>query len=164
MWVGRFLVRCLSSPDTLGQRTVLWESTIANSLADEGEMNVLDVYLRDQNAPSTFFVKLFNDTPVETDSLKSLSGEPGGGVGYAPQQVLRSASTGGWQLAMVGGNAQARSPELVYRPAGTWNVLSAVLATSSDNNGRLIAYGLLPQARTLTSGESLTVVYLPTLS
>jgi hypothetical protein len=153
--------------DESGQ--IIWASDwVPNALADEGERNILDVYLRNQFAPSGFYVRLFADTPVETDSLASLTGEPGGLVGYAPQPVLRSASAGGWPVLsneFSGGDYQAESATVSFKATGTWPTIThAVLATSSNNTGLLIDYTALPQPRTLRSGQQLDIVYAPRLS
>ena len=69
----------------------LWEEQIKNAFADEGEQLILDVFLRGAAAPSGFFLRLYNDTPVETDTLSTLTGEPSGN-GYSPATVERSAT------------------------------------------------------------------------
>ncbi len=73
--------------------SILWEEQIKNAFADEGEQLILDVFLRGATAPTQFYLRLYNDTPVETDGLASLTGEPSGN-GYAPALIERSAT--GW--------------------------------------------------------------------
>jgi hypothetical protein len=58
--------------------SILWEERAANAFADEGEQLILDVFLRGAAAPTQFYLRLFNDTPVETDGLAALTGEPSG--------------------------------------------------------------------------------------
>ena len=138
---------------------LLWEEDVINGLADEGEQHILDVYLRAATGPVQFYVRLYNDTPVETDTLALLTGEPSTN-GYAAQLVERSAT--GWPtLAMDAGDYQATSSvETFSASGGSWGpVTYVVLATTSDNTGKLISFAALSQSRTLNAGESLQVTY-----
>lgn len=153
--------------DERGQ--VLWESAWEpNNLANEGERHILDVFLRGAAGPSAFFVKLFGDTPVETDSLASLSNEPGGSVGYSPKQINRDATAAGWPTLdnqFSGGDFQAESVQVTFQATGLWpTVTYAVLATSSHSQGLLLDYTVLRQPRQLRSGQSLSFIYTPRLS
>ena len=164
-WSGYFQYEHLSQPDWYGNRFLLGEGSTQNNLADEGEFNVLDTYLRATNTPSSFFLRIFNDTPVDTDSLASLAGEPGFSVGYAPQTVNRDATANGWPtLGFSGGNAQASSRQVTFDFTGTATVTYAVLATTSDNSGRHISYASLSSSKTLASSEQLRITYRPSLS
>jgi hypothetical protein len=128
-----------------------------NALADEGEANILDVYFRNQNAPTQFYLRLYNSTPTETSTLSSLTGEPSGN-GYAAQLVERS--TVGWPtLALDAGDYQLTSKEVTFSASGgSWGpVTYCVLATTSDNTGKLISFVALSTSRTLQAGESLKV-------
>lgn len=139
-----------------------------NSLMNEGERNVLDLYLRGQNAPSSFYVRLFGFTPQENFSLASMSNEPGGLRGYAPQPIARNATASGWPVlsdVFSGGDFQAESVEVVFRAGGVWpTVTHATLSTSSDNTGLLVDAVALAQARSLRSGGELAIQYLCRLS
>ncbi len=137
---------------------IIWEDIIENALADEGEQAMLDVFYRNGAAPTQFYIRLYNDTPVETDTLSTLTGEPAGN-GYAPQLVERSNvgfptiqqdANGDWQIV---------SKTVTFSASGgSWGpVTYAVLATTSDNTGKLIAFVALSQSRTLNDGESLDV-------
>jgi hypothetical protein len=75
-----------------------WEAE--NALADEGEENILDAYLRGQNEPTTFYLALYNDTPTETDSLDDLSGEPVGDS-YEGRRLKEAMSAGPRWLSTV---------------------------------------------------------------
>jgi len=131
-----------------------------NALADQGEQNMLDQYFRGQNAPTGFFIRLFNDTPAETDTLANLTGEPSGN-GYAPQAVARSA-VGFPTLALDEGDYQITSATVTFTANGgsIGPVTHAVLATSSDNTGLHIAFVALSQSRTMADGESLDVSFV----
>ena len=68
----------------------------------------------------------------------------------------------GWPtLALDAGDYQATSKQLTFTASGgsIGPVTYAVIATTSDNTGQLLAYAALSQSRTLASGESLTVTY-----
>ncbi len=130
-----------------------------NNLADEGEYMFLDVTLRGGTAPAGYFLRLFNDTPVETDTLGSLTGEPSGN-GYTAQTVERN--TTGWPtLALDTGDYQATSSTETFSATGAgWGpVTYCVLATTTDGTGKLVSYVALSQSRTLAAGESLQVTY-----
>ncbi len=139
--------------------TVLAEWDTPNTLADGGESMFLDCTLRATSCPTTFYLRLFNDTPTETDTLSALTGEPTTN-GYAAQEITRNSS--GWPtLALDSGDYQATSStETFSASGGSWGpVTYAVLATSTDSSGKLIAYTALSTSRTLASGESLQVTY-----
>ena len=138
---------------------VLWEGDAVNTLADEGESLFLDCTLRATNCPTTFYMRLFNDTPVETDTLSTLTGEPSAN-GYTAQEVTRNSS--GWPtLALDSGDYQATSStETFSATGGSWGpVTYLVLATSSDSTGKVVSYAALSTSRTLAAGESLQVTY-----
>lgn len=140
--------------------TVIDEWDTKNALADEGESIFLDCTLRATSCPTTFYLRLFNDTPAETDTLADLTGEPAGTYAYAAQEMPRTS--GGWPtLALDSGDFQATSStETFSATGGSWGpVTYAVLATTSDNAGKLVSYTALSTSRTLASGESLQVTY-----
>ena len=153
--IGSMDFRCYDKDGNLK-----WEElNRQNNLADEGEYMFLDVALRNGTAPSNYFLRLFNDTPVETDTLGSLTGEPSGN-GYTAQTVERN--TTGWPtLALDSGDYRATSStETFTASGGSWGpVIYCVLATSTDSSGKLVSYVALSQSRTLASGESLQVTY-----
>jgi hypothetical protein len=128
-----------------------------NALADEGESSMLDTYFRATNTPSTFYIRLFNDTPTETDTLADLTGEPSTN-GYAAIEITRD-STGFPTLALDSGDYQVVSKQVTFlATTGSFGpVIYAVLATTSNNTGKLIAYVALSMSRTLAAGESLKV-------
>lgn len=130
-----------------------------NALADEGEEDILDVYFRGATAPSNFFLGLVNDTPVETDGLTDLTGEPSGN-GYSRQTIPATAV--GWPtLALDSGDFQADSTVETFTASGgsIGPVTYSFLATTVDNTGVLVAYVALSTTRTLTDGDSLDVDY-----
>ena len=129
-----------------------------NALADEGEQDMLSVYFRAGTAPTNFYIGLVNDTPVETDTVATLTGEPSGN-GYARQLVERN-STGWPTLALDSGDYRVVSGEETFTASGgsigpvTYSFLTT---TSSGTAGLLIAYAALSASRTLAAGETLGV-------
>lgn len=141
------------------QGKLIWSEEAHNALADEGEQAFLDIYLRGATPPAGFYIRLYNDTPVETDTLADLTGEPSGN-GYAAITVERS-NTGWPTLALDSGDYLATSKEVTFTAAGgsIGPVTYVALATTSDNTGKLISYAALSQSRTLATGESLKITY-----
>lgn len=180
---------CGRHPES-GERAVLWQSGIGdlvqqeiyipadseraaellrsvpfelNFLADEGEQSILDTYFRAATAPTGFYFRLFNDTPIETDTLADLTGEVTG-TGYAAIAVARN-NTDFPTLALVGGDYKITTATKTFTATGTWTAATyAVLATSSDNSGKLIAARALGATRTLVASDTLALTYSLTLS
>lgn len=153
-WEGEFTLTAYSADGR-----VLWSEVAPNALADEGEQALLDVVLRAGTAPTQYYLRLFNDTPIETDTLALLTGEPATN-GYAGQLIERS-NTGWPTLALDAGDYQAVSSEETFTATGgSWGpVTYCVLATTSNNTGKLVSFAALSQARTLADGETLRVTY-----
>lgn len=135
---------------------VIWRHVTRNALADQGEQNMLDDYLRNQNAPSSFYLALFNDTPTDTDTLADLTGEPSGN-GYQRQQIERN--TTGWPtLELHEGDYRATSKLVTFvAEGGSWGPVTHMILTNvaSGTQGLLIAYAALSKSRTLDDGETL---------
>ena len=161
-WIGLWDFRHLDK-----NGVVIWEAKDQrNFLADEGEYAMLDVFLRAGSAPSGFYIRLFNDTPVETDTLADITGEASG-HGYAAEAVARSAEAAGWPtLALDSGDHMATSKTVTFTATSDsiGPVTYAVLATTSDNAGKHIASVALSATRTLANRESLQVTYKIKLS
>jgi len=153
--IGFMDFRCFDKDGNL-----LWEELDRpNNLADEGEELFLDVVLREGTAPANFYLRLFNDTPVDTDNLTSLTGEPTQ-FAYTAQTI--PGDTTGWPtLALDSGDFQATSTtETFTATGGSWGpVTYCVLTTSIDNAGKHVSYVALSQSRTLADGETLQVTY-----
>lgn len=135
---------------------VVWQKEVRNGLADEGEENMLDAYLRGENVPTTFYLALYNDTPTETDSLDDLTGEPSTN-GYERQEIARS--TVGWPtLVLDSGDFMATSKQVAFTASGgpIGPVIYMVLTdVETGTGGLLIAFADLSQSRTIPNGESL---------
>ncbi len=138
----------------------IWRETAKNNLADGGEQMFLDVGLRAGTAPTNYYIALYNDTIVDTDTLSTVTGEPSTN-GYARSLVERSAT--GWPtLALDSGDYQATSStETFTASGGSWGPVTyaALVTASSGTTGTLVSYAALSQSRTLASGESLQVTY-----
>lgn len=134
---------------------MLYHEIELNDLADEGEKNMLETFFRAENAPTTFYLRLYNDTPAETDGLADLTGEPSGN-GYSAKEIERS-STGFPTIEQDSGDWRVVSKTVQFVASGgsIGPVTYMVLATSSDNSGKLIGYKALSQSRTLADGEKL---------
>lgn len=129
-----------------------------NALADEGEQQMLDVYLRGATGPTNFYLGLVNDTPVDTDTVALLTGEPSGN-GYARQLIERS-NTGWPTLALDSGDYRAVSSVETFTASGGSIgpvTYSFITTTVSGTGGLLVLYNALSTSRTLASGESLDV-------
>lgn len=151
---GYFELSCKSKNGNL-----LWQDGFWNSLANEGELAMLDLFFRNGNAPTGFSLALFNDTPVDTDTLADLIDEPLDN-GYARHTIARNSTD--WPILVLdAGDYQITSKNFTFTAIGgsigpiTYAVLIATIATVD----KLIAYGALSQARTLSDGDSLDVIY-----
>lgn len=134
-----------------------WQDSIKNALADEGERLFLDVTLRGAAKPTGYELRLWNDTPTETDTIATLTGEPTTG-GYSPRAV--EASTVGWPtLAIDDGDFQALSKAVVWTATGGTIGPVTCITLSTAETGNLVSYAPLSATRTLLDGDSLTVTY-----
>lgn len=161
-WIGLVDFRHL---DKNGK--ILWEAKDQkNFLADEGEYNILNAFLVGGTAPTTFHIRLFNDTPVETDAIADLTGEPSGN-GYPSGGIEVERSATGWPtLEKDSNDYQATSKTVTFTASGgsIGPVTYAVLAGTIGGAEKHIASVALSQSRTLASGESLQVTYKVKLS
>lgn len=134
-------------------RSQLWTP---NALADEGEIDILDVYFEDQAVRATLSGRLYNDTPIETDTLATLTGEVTG-TGYAAVTFTRGTD---WSApALDAGDGKTTSVVKTFTAGGAWTVAtSLVLATvATGTAGLFIAWIMLSVSRTLANTETLDV-------
>lgn len=126
---------------------------MAYALFNEGEENILYVYLRNEQAPTAYALMLFNDTIAETDTVADLAGEPSGS-GYARQTIERSAT--GWPtVALDSGDFMATSKAVVFTATGTLSAVTKMALITNHGTPKLIAYVDLAATRTLTVLQSL---------
>lgn len=135
------------------KRESLWTP---NALADEGEKDILDVYFDDVAVRTSLFLRLYNDTPVETDTLATLVNETSG-TGYGPITVTRGTD---WtDPALDAGDMQTVMSTKQFAATGAWTAAThLVLATvGTGTGGLLIAYVALAATRTLANGDTLDI-------
>lgn len=152
----------LTCRDSAG--TIKWqESDVPNALANEGEYVILDTMMRGNTAPTQYYLRLYNTTPVLTSTLSSLSTyEPSTANGYNPANQGITRNSTGWPLVpqLVSNHYEITSKTVTITATGAVGpVTYAALATSSDNTGKLMAYAALSTTRTLASGDSLQMTY-----
>lgn len=142
-----------SSHERRIKREQLWTP---NALADEGEKDILDVYFDDVAVRTSLFLRLYNDTPVETDTLATLSGEVSG-TGYGAITVTRGTD---WtDPSLDSGDMRTVMSTKQFAAGGAWSAAThLVLATiGSGTSGLLIAYVALAATRTLANGDTLDI-------
>lgn len=129
-----------------------------NALADEGEKDILDVYFDDVAVRSNLYGRLYNDTPVETDTLSTLTNEVSG-TGYAAVTFARGTD---WSdPTLDSGDMQTTSTTKTFTASGTWSAATYIILSTvaSGTSGLLIAYSALSATRTLGNGDSLDVSF-----
>ena len=134
-------------------RSQLWTG---NALADEGEGDILDVYFDVQAVRTSLFLRLYNDTPLETDTLATLTGEVTG-TGYGAITLTRGTD---WSApALDAGDMQTITPTKTFTAGGAWTAATQlVLATVGTGTAGLhIAWAALSATRTLASADTLDV-------
>jgi len=135
------------------QRSQLWTP---NALADEGEIDILDVYVEDQAVRATTFFRLYNDTPVETDTLATLVNEVTG-TGYGGITVTRGTD---WSApALDSGDGMSTSVVKTFTAGGTWTAATQLVWASvvSGTAGLFLAWAALSATRTLVNTDTLDV-------
>lgn len=134
------------------------QGLLPNNLVDEGEDDILDVYFRAATAPTNFFLRLYNDTPVDTDTLATLTGEVTG-TGYPGTNTIERNTTGWPTLAPDSGDARVVSKTISWENTGgsAWGAAThSVLATvQTGTAGLFIAYRALTATRTLQPSDTL---------
>lgn len=134
-----------------------------NSLADQGEQDLLETFYVNQSAPATnFFLGLSNSTPVDTSTLSTITEVSGSG--YARQTITRN--TTGWPTrGLVSNDWQIQSLTCTFTATGSWTTANYAFLCSvtSGTSGRFWNYVQLSVARTLGNGDSLQFTYKITL-
>lgn len=131
-----------------------------NTLADEGEGDMLDVYFDAQAVRTTLYGRLWNDTPAETDTLALLANEVSG-TGYAAVSFARGTDWGA--PALDGGDMMTTSTTKTFTAGGTWTSATYITldttAAGTGTAGLLILYVALSATRTLANTETLDVSF-----
>lgn len=130
-----------------------------NALADEGEIDILDVYFDDVAVRTTLYLRLYNDTPIETDTLATLTGEVTG-TGYTGVAVTRGTD---WSQPTAAGGTVTGTK--TFTAGGTWTAATnLILATVQTGTAGLhLAWAALSATRTLQNGDSLDTTLTVTL-
>jgi hypothetical protein len=139
----------------------LWTS---NDLANEGEVDILDVYFDAQAVRASLWFRLYNGTGIaEADTLTTIqaigSGEESAG-GYAAEEVIR-----GTDWSAPAHDTGTTSVTKTFNATATWAELnSLVLATVATGTAGLhIAWVVLSTPRSLVDGDSLDTDLTATL-
>ena len=152
-WIGEY---CFQARDAKG--TLKWEECQHNALTNEGQQEMLNVYLQGGTAPSGFAIGLSSMTFAVTTTYATITNEATGG-GYARQTINRTATAGGWPtLALDVGNFKATASTVTYTATGAFGPVTSAFMVSATNN-KLISYTALSTSRTLASGDTLQVTY-----
>lgn len=137
---------------------VLYEDPdwMPNTLADQGEVEMGQVYLKGV-ATSSKYLGLLNDgTIAETDTPDLLTETTTAGTnGYARQQLVAAT----WPaFAVTGGDGKSTYPEITFGPAtATWTVTSVWITdhvTNKTSSNLFIAWVNLGATTTVNSGQS----------
>ena len=145
-----------SKADLDVQMSQLWTP---NALADEGEQDILDVYFDAQAVRANLYGRLYNDTPVETDTQATLSSEVTG-TGYAAVDFVRNTDWGA--PALDSGDMQTASTTKSFTAtASDWTAATYITlnTTATLTAGLLIAYVALASTRTLVDTDQLDVSF-----
>ena len=125
-----------------------------NALADEGEVDILDVYFDAQAVRAALYFRLYTDaTLAETDTLALAVGEESAG-GYGAITVTRGTD---WTVPTAGGGTSTGTK--TFNATATWSALnSMILATvATGTAGLLVAWVNLSATRSLVNGDSMDV-------
>lgn len=128
-----------------------------NSLTDEGEKDILDVYFDDVAVRTTLYFRLYDDpAPLETDTLTTLTGEVTG-TGYDGVAVTRNTD---WtDPTLDAGDMQTVSSTKSFNAGGTWTSADQLVLSTVQNGtaGLFLAWSDLSTTRTLQNGDQLDV-------
>jgi len=139
------------------------EIVILNTITDEGEEAFLKQLFQDVTIGASFYVGLCNQTPVETDTLSSITTEPTVTNGYARELLTRNAVD--WPgVDAVNGVKRISSKQLTFAASGgafSTDFTRAFLCdAASGSTGTLFSYsGPLAAAITLADGEDFDMQY-----
>jgi hypothetical protein len=125
-----------------------------NALADEGEKDILDVYFDDVAVRTNTYLRLYNDTPLETDTLATLTGEVSG-TGYDGIAVARGTD---WtDPALDSGDMQTASSTKTFTAGGSWTAATQLALATVQNGtaGLFLAWVALSTTRTLVLNDTL---------
>lgn len=167
-------------------KTILWQDPdwIQNALADEGEQDMMKVYLRGEANPSKFLALINGGTtaPVETSTMAYLGGVAGANEtkvpaadGYNRQQITTAIAAtlgaAGWfDEGLVAGDYRFTADEKTFGAAtGTaWTITHTALVTAATGqtagSGKFLAFLLLSATTTIAVGQSFKYVLRQSMS
>lgn len=152
-WIGEY---CFEARDAAG--AIKWQECQHNALANEGQQEMLAVYLQGATAPTAYAIGLSSMTFAKTTGYAGITNEPSGN-GYARQTVNRDGTAAGWPtLALDTGDFKATAKTVTFTSSGTIGPVTSAFLVSATNN-KLISYTALSTSRTLASGDTLQVTY-----
>lgn len=138
---------------------VIWEQDwTENTLADEGEEDMINVYFRNQTAPSSFYIGLLSAAPGETTTLATMT-ELAVSNGYARIALARNGTDWG-APALDSGDMQSQSVTKNFAASGgNWTGATHAFLTdvASGTSGNFILYVALSTTRTLLDGDDMDV-------
>lgn len=143
-----------------GKSELLYREIPHNTLVDEGEQNVLDLYFRGQNAPNNFKLGLTSTTLSDTSTLaNAVSGEPVQ-AGYARLSYARDTTD--WPtLEFTGGDYRVSGLQKSVFAEAAWSPVIRIFLTSNSvagaTVGPLLLYADLSTTRSLVSGDELKI-------
>lgn len=131
---------------------------VPNAVADEGEANLINVYLK-ENAASSKYLFLINDSGLaETDTVASITSESEtpGTDGYNRAQI----ASGDWGAnSLDSGDYQSTAAEKTFGPntSTAWSLTHVGMTTASTGTGGLFLAYLATS--TTTVGTSVSYKY-----
>lgn len=136
---------------------LLWEAeNLYNTLHVQGEQYFLGVLFGGTPLPANYYMGLdARPTIAVADTMASIVDEPTS-HGYLRQFVN---ATSGWNIQLVGGVYTAIGGIITFTASGgSWGPMSTLFLTNRiDNAGVLLSSVPLPQALTVSSGDSVSM-------
>lgn len=137
--------------------SVAWEDPDfqPNALADEGEQNMLNVYLLETSHLTKYLFLLNDGSLAETDTVATVTETDTAGThGYARQQVLAAD----WSVpALASGDYATTAAQKTFGPASTssWTLTTAAMTTTSTGTGgKFLLYIALSGTTTVNVAQS----------
>jgi len=122
-----------------------------NALADEGEIDILNVYFDIQAVRTNFYLGLTTTLPVEADTLATID-EHTVTLGYSRKVVARGSA---WTAPTAGGGTT--SDTVTWTSSGTWTAVTDLFLTTvaSGTTEEFVAWASLSATRSLLNLDTL---------
>jgi hypothetical protein len=143
-----------------------------NQLYDQGEQDVLEGFFRNATLPTDFKIGLLKTSYsiLETDTMTQVAAQEltnASDGGYASRQTVTRDATGWPTSALVGGDWQLTSLQVVWTATGAWAdtagfmfLLAGGTTAPANTTGRAIAVAALNPTRQLQAvNDNLKVTY-----